>query len=361
MNETPAVTVTDSAPVALPELSSLTQEQRQTWRTTGKLPSEKQDSAPAKTSEEPEKSETAVADSAPQKEAVSASDSATDKTQPHVKPKDYGEKRYQELANENKSLRDRLEALERRSSQTEKREVKQDSQPAPVKDEYKPLDEKEWFTANAGKTYEDFVRAAARHEAQWEAKNQIELAIQNERQRISQESAARELESKVSDANERYGKEEAAKIFPALNEVVTDQKVPMAVKAMLNDSDVLVDLMYTLASDPAEFSKFLNLAKSNPAAAIRQIVTTEGLVRETLKGNSSKATPERGKDGKFQAKEPEAKPEAAEPVTRAPRPPEEVGGRSTSPTDEVTAAVKSGDFRSVKAAMTRDYAASHKF
>lgn len=361
---TPAVTPsTDSAPVSpsvLPELSSLSQEQRAEWRRTGEMPSSP-DSAPAK------KDESAVADSAPQKDkktAVTRSDPAPEKdTQQHApKPKEYGEKRFQELANENKTLKERLEALERKSSQPEKREEKQVSQPAPKAEEYKPLDEKQWFKDNQGKTYEDFVRAAARHEAKWEADQQVKQAMQNLRQEMAQESAKKELQTKLNDATERYGKEEVGKIFPALESIVKDEQIPYAVKAMINDSDVVIDLLYTLRGDEAAFTDFLKLSKSNPAAAIRQIVTTESLVREQLKANSEKA---RGTDGKFQktGKEPDAKAAetaAAKPETRAPRPPVEVGGHSSPPEDAAVAAVKADDFRAAKGAFLRDYAARHK-
>lgn len=358
-NET-AVTPTDSAPVtpSLPELSSLSQEQRATWRRSGELPS-KQDSAPVKEAVK----EDAVADSAPQKDskeqkpAVNASDSAPEKqSQPHRKTKEDTERRIQELLDRVKKAEERAEAAERRTS--EKRDSKPESQPVPKAEEYKPLDEKQWFKDNSGKTYEDFVRAAARHEAKWEAEQQIKQSEQRIRQQIAQEAAAKELQSKVKDANERYGKEEAAKIFPSLEQIVSDEKIPYAVKAMLNDSDVLVDLVYTLASDPAEFTKFVDLSKSNPAAAIRKLVTVESMVRDTL--TSKEAKPERGTDGKFKPKAEEVKEVAAEPVTRAPRPPVEVGGHTAVPQDGALSAVKSNDFRRAKEAFTREYAASHK-
>lgn len=310
MSTTPAVTPqVDSAPTepsSLPELSTLNAEQRAEWKRTGDMPL-KQDSAPAK-------KEAAVADSAPQKkEAVSASDSAPEKKpQPHRKPEDYGEKRFQELANENKSLKERLDAIERERKAPEKRDDKQVSQPAP---EYKPLDEKKYFSDNPKATYEDFVRAAAKHEAKWEAGQEVQKAITAERQRIAQESAAKELQSKLNDAKERYGDQEAAKIIPAVDKIVGDAQIPQVIKAMLDRSDVLVDLAYTLGSDSAEFDKFVALCKSDPAGALEKLITVQSLVREQLKANVKKAVKAE--------KEPEpVVPEvAAEPVTRAPRPP----------------------------------------
>ena len=373
--EASAVTTpTDSAPVAVPELSSLTPEQRQTWRQTGEMPS-KQDSAPAD-------KKSAVPGSAPEKKdsAVSASDSAPEKKsqQPHRKPEDYGEKRFQELANENKTLKERLEALERNSKSTDKRDDKPVSQPAAVKDEPQappPLKQflEKYFAeaSNKGKSYEEGVEAwqdARDKYKDQQSEKKLQQALAGDRQRALQESAAKELQAKVSDANERYGKEEAGKIFPALEKIVADDKVPTVIKAMIDRSDVLVDLMYALASDAAEFDSFLKLCKEDPGAALEKVVTVQSLVRDQLKSNAGKpakteaSTPERGEDGKFRKSEDagEKKEAAAEPTTRAPRPPVEVGGRSSNATDEPAAAVKANDFRRAKQAFSREYAAQHK-
>jgi hypothetical protein len=375
--EASAVTTpTESAPVTTPEisLSSLSQEERAAWRTSGELPS-KQDSAPARKS--------AVADSAPpsketkEKTAVNASDSATeqDKQPPHRKPENYGEKRFQDLANENKSLKERLDALER-GSKPEKREEKQTPQPAT--EEIKapgPLREflDKYFAdvSNKGKTYEAGVEAWQDARDQYRdaqhAKSTAD-AIQKDRQRSAQENAAKELQTKVEDARQRYGEEETNKIFPAIDSLLHDKQIPMAVKALLNDSDILVDLMYTLQSDEKSYKDFLALSKANPAAAIRQIVTTESLVREQLKAHAGKArtTPPRAEDGKFQKTETDTPAEAsttedaAPPQSRAPQPPVEVGGRTSTPQDGALSAVKKGDFRKAKEQFTRDYVAAHK-
>jgi hypothetical protein len=358
--EKPAVTESqDSAPTALPELSTLSPEQRQSWRETGEVPQPKpQESAPAKK----DAKDHAAPDSAPESKDQPRQDSAPDKSQqkPQFKPKtkEDTEKRFQELTDRLKKAEERAEAAERRAA-PEKREPEQKSQPAP--EPYKRLDEKEFFAKNPKATYEDYIDAAIQHGAKEQAKQVVSQELAAERQRLSQESAAKELRVKVDEGRQRYPDMDE-KLWPALKAFTEDQKIPFAVKALVNDSDVLVDLMYVLASDATEFRAFLALAKTSPGLAIRKLVTTEALVKETLSGKKkpNSETP-RGNDGKFQRTDEAAKPEAAaEPVTRHSRVPVEVGGRGSASEDGAAAAVKANDFRRAKQEFNRDYAAQHK-
>jgi hypothetical protein len=350
----PAVTTVDSATTQTPEFnpdlqSTWSGEQRDHWNRTGERPlPKKSDSATDKT---------AVPDSAPdgkdKKPAVSASESATDKDtqKPNLKTKEDTERRIQELLDRAKRAEERAEAAERKTA-PERRESEQKPQPAP--EQYQPLDDKKWFAEHPTRPdgtkteYGDFIRASARHEAQWEAKQQIAQAIAGERQRLAQEAATKEFTAKVDDAKQRYGAEEVGKIFPAIDAVLQDKQIPLAFKAMLNDSDVLVDLMYTLRSDDAAWAELLALAKSNPGLAIRKLVTTEALVQERLKqkaGQPAKDTP-RGEDGKFTApdKKDEKKEAPDKPNPRAPKPVSEVGGRGAASDDPAHAAARSGNF-----------------
>lgn len=303
-----------------------------------------QDSAPAKEAKE------AVADPAPQKDA-SASESATEKGKPHLKTKEDTEKRFTELLDQNKALQRRLESLERGKPET--RENQQTSQPAP--ETFKPLDEKEFFAKNAKATYEDFVRAAARHEAKWEVKQ--ELAA--DRQRQAEEAAGRELAGQVEQAKTRYPDFDMdTRILPATQAIAQDAQIPFPVKAVLNASPVFVDLMYVL-SEPKALADLIQTAKINPAGAIRKIVLTEQLVQAELAKASGKAKAEAGRDesGKFVSGE---KKEVSETKPRAPKPPTEVGGRGTTPEDALRTAAEANDFRSFEAEQNRRLRASKR-
>jgi len=369
-----AVTTVDSAPTpetpaVLPELSSLTPEQRQTWRETGELPT-LQDSAPAK------KEKVAAADSAPQKDekktAPNASDSATDNDtqKPHRKTKEDTERRFQELLDRVKRAEERAEALERKS-QPEKRE--QASQPAPEAKAPNLKTFLEQFFAkaeNKGKNYEDGVEAWAEARDKDRGK-QVEAQV---RQQIAAEQAQRELNSKVEDAKQRYPDWEQ-RIQPAVKAITEDQSIPMAVKALINDSPVFVDLLYVLG-EADTLKDLISTAKANPTAALRRIALTEQLVEAELakqKGSDKapdkssenaaasddgeKSTPERDGSGKF------VSAKASEPISRAPKPPAELGGGGTPPADAVAAALKATPgklTRSAKEALNRLYAEGHR-
>src|SRR6266567_215046 len=202
-------------------------EQRAEWNKSGDVPKSaaKQDSAPA--------------------DKKAAPDSAPDKSQkPHLKTKEDTEKRFNELLETNKALQRRLESLERGGKTSETRDAQQASQPAT--EVYKPLDEKEFFAANAKATYEDFVRAAAKHEAKWEVRQ--ELAADAQRRATAE--CQKELTTRVEEAKKRYPDFEE-RIQPAVKAITEDQQIPFAVKAVMNDSPVFVDLMYVLAEPAA--------------------------------------------------------------------------------------------------------------
>lgn len=352
---------TTAAPTSLPDLATLSPEQRQTWRTSGDLP-KKQDSAPAKAAPE------SAPESKDKKETAAPPDSATEKdSKPHLKTKEDTEKRFNELLETNKALQRRLESLERGKG-SDTRETKQASQPAA--ETYKPLDEKEFFKANPKATYEDFVRASGKHEGVWAARQEIAVA----EQRRVQAEAQKDLNTRVEEAKKRYPDYEE-RIQPAIKGIADDPAIPFPVKAIISGSPVFMDLLYVLG-DPEALKDVIATAKSDPAAAIRKIVLTERLVMEELaKANATTKGDGKTEDGKGETRTRDAsgkfttsedsgsKVAAAEPISRAPKPPVEVGGRGTAPDDEVQSALRSAPGKlteSAKEAMNRRYAASHK-
>src|SRR5437899_2106497 len=309
-------------------------------------PPAKQDSAPAE-------KDKAAADSAPQKDqktADSASDSATDKDQkPHQKTKQDTDRRFREILDENKTLKSRLDALER-AKPSDTRDTKPASQPA--KEEYKPLDETEYFKANPKATYEDFVRTAAKHEAKWEADRRVTEAIAAERQRLAVEAASKDLSAKVAEAEKRYGKDEyQSRVKPASEGLMADH-VPFAVKAVINDSPVFADLMYVLG-EPEALKDLIATARTNPTAALRKVMLTEQLVQAEL----AKASGGTGKDDGDKSSR-SSETAASQTKPRAPKPITEVGGRGSAPDDPLRTAAAAGDFRSFDTEMTRRLRAS---
>lgn len=174
--------------------------------------------------------------------------------------------------------------------------------------------------------------------------------------RNERKAAAEKLQKEASEmlesAKERYGAEAETHIRHSATAIFQDATVPSVIKAMVNDSDVMADLLYTLGSKE-EVAEFVALAKSKPGEAIRKLVTIEALVKvELAKGGGASAAsseePVRGEDGKFVSSKPPAKK-----ITDAPPPPREAGGRTGAPPDEVKAAAQTGDFRRFREAQNQ--------
>ena len=157
-------------------------------------------------------------------------------------------------------------------------------------------------------------------------------------------SAYQRVQQKLSEAKAKYADDPSAveTIQATARTLVSDQQIPLAVKSIIDQSDVWPDIVYTL-SKAEELAAFVKLAKENPGAAIRKAVLIEHLITQELsKGSKSPQADDRPRDesGKFKSPEKEE--------SDAPRPPREVSGRGTAPSDEVAGAVKNNDFRKFK-------------
>jgi hypothetical protein len=361
---TQEVAVTPAAPAFdAADQNTWSRAQREHWNETGNQPT-KADSAPANKNEK----DKTKPDSSTGKEktADTASDSAADTEQKRRQrtPEDT-EKRIKELLEENKTFQRRIESLERGKG-SETRDTKQESQPAA--EVYKPLDEKEFFKGNpeAGKpghkTYEDFVRAAAKHEAKWEVRQ--EMAAENQRRAVAE--AQKDLNSRIAEAKKIYP-DYQQRVEPAVKALTDDPQIPFPVKAIINDSPVFEHLLYVLGENTA-LADLVATAKTNPAAAIRKIVLTEQLVQaelaKTKSGDGKNGADDKAGDGKTRdssgkfVSSDEKKNAASETKPRAPKPPSEVGGRGTVPEDELKTAAAANDFRAFEAEQNRRMKAS---
>ena len=196
------------------------------------------------------------------------------------------------------------------------------------------------------KTYEEFEAAKDKYfedMADYKAAKKFQ-EFQFEQARTA---AVQRVQQKLNEAKARYSSDPTAveTIQATARTLVSDQQIPLAVKAILDQSDVWPDIVYTL-SKPEELAAFIKLAKENPGAAIRKAVLIEHLITQELSkgskspqdGDESRVVPIRDESGKFQKT-----PEKEE--SDAPRPPREVSGRGATPPDEVTSALKNNDFR----------------
>jgi len=322
------------------------------WRMTGEVPANK----PKAAKESTPSAESAPA-SADDKSGKAAPASEAGKHTQEAKPRNNAETRLNELLADLKKA-----GLSPAELKTFKREVQADQQSAaaekpkaapettakPATGDGPPVkpDRATWSG-----TWEELETAMDKYHDDM-ADYKANQAVQRARQEDAQKASAKEMQAKLDDAKKRYGADAETKIVDSAKEIFNDKEVSPAVKIMLGSSSVITDVLYVMASDPAEYAEFLSLAKSNPAEAVRKLVLVEKLTKDELAKGATLAaqakpaeesgTPQRGEDGKFlSATEPPAKPKS-----KAPAPPAEVSGRASAAPDEsasALAAVERGD------------------
>jgi hypothetical protein len=317
------------------------------WRKTGQLPAAKQDSS--KEASTPSDTSAAADDAAGN--TAPASEAGTEKQERTKQPRN-AETRLNELLADLKKAGLSPAELKTYKKQAEKAAAEAQTEPpptppektenpagpkAPVKPKVEDFDSYETFEAAKDTYYEELADYRA------------ELKFHQRDQQAKAAAQQKEVDSMLEQARGRYGEAADTTIGEAAKAVFDDAKIPSAVKALINDSEVMVDLLYTLGSKAEDIAGFVALAKSNPGAAIRKVVLLERLVSEEL-GQGGQAEPGRDESGKFTST---SKETPAKKVTQAPPPPREASGRSAAPRDATESAVKANDFASFRATQNR--------
>lgn len=274
------------------------------YRADGELPerfrtAEQSESATDDTQEETEESESESSESASESETE-------EETQEQVPAKTA--KRIKQLLAERHELERKLEAATKTDVKTESSTpvVPKNAFPKPTAE-----DKNTDGTLKYG-TYEDFTEALGR----WAAK---EERVSWERE-SAEKQAMSALKTTMDEARSRYDDADEV-IFPAA-QTINEAKIPLAVKEVFSQSENFIDLCYVVGSDPDELKKFIQLAQSNPRAAIGKVFEYERGIKEEL----GKGGTERDASGKFKTA-PEKK------TTTAPKPPSTVGGGSSKAFD----------------------------
>ncbi len=282
---------------------------------------------------EPPKQEEPAASATPAKQAKPEEKSAepgTAKQEPKPKAKLTAEERISQLTAERNTERQRTKDLEERL-----RKLESAAQPTPKAEPAKakePPKRPNPFTWKG--TQEEFDTAMD----QYEEYRDTQVAART-RQEQAQTEAQKSMSEMLKKATLKHPDAEQ-KIKSATNEIMADS-VPLFVKAFVNDSEVLGDLLYTLADETTR-TKLLETAKTNPGKALRVLRDMELDIEKAL------ATP-----GSMQ--EPKPKEQAPELKPRAPKPPSEVGGRGASTEAADIAAAKDGNFGAFEAEQRRKY------
>jgi hypothetical protein len=207
--------------------------------------------------------------------------------------------------------------------------------------------------ADGWEKYEADIRQYTKDLAKYEAAVASKDAVEQYKQEQLQKQQAEKVAKEFAAAEQKYPdyKEKSQPLIDALigeMQAAPEAKTihPVILEA-IGSNPLCADILYVLGPNKDEF---LALARSNPVAALEKVAVIKHLISEEF----AKAKPAESKEPKEEKKTP------VETVTRAPKPPSEVGGRATTADDEGQQAAKSGDFRSAKAAWTRDYVASNK-
>ena len=357
-----------AAPSAAPEIAApeISVPERNTpayteWRNTGKLPTS-----------EPKKEEAATSDT---KEKTSDSEHAAEpeaaqSQEPNRRRKPGAEERIGQLTAEIKQLREEL-AKKSDAKAAEPSPAKPEPKEQP-KAELKEPDEPTEPNENDFSDWEKYQAAVKEYKAKFrEYQKQLreydrQVAIRDFQAQQQQKAEQEKLQSQLDNARKVYGEEADKVIFPTTNRIFGDQKIPVLFKAVINDSDVAVDLLYVLGSKPQDFDSLVQKMTSNDArqmrAAMKEIFLIEKLIEEERGGKAKasepeKTAPERDASGKFVKAAEEKVPEKK--VSSAPPPSDEVRGGSV-PTPEDDRAAQAGDFRAFRNARNREDAARLK-
>lgn len=353
---TAAVTPAESAPaVETPEVSvqerldRATAPELDTWKRTGEIPAVKvkqeeapkpAESAPAKTSEETKPK----AESAPAKSETAAASPAA---QPQKKR---AENRFHEITLENRELRERLDALERKTSQPSAESKSETAASQPAAD--KKTTEKRVMPKIAdlnkdGKPKYTTIEEFTTDLLAWQ-KEDLLSEVDGRMSKRDQERTMTEQQRAVQEETYRRAKPAMEK-YPDFMEVAADPKLPIPagspLQAFLYESKHPGEVSYYLGKHPEIFEEFYGCKydpatkawdygdydhktgkftnKMNPVAQIRRLTEIEREVSEAPK------------------KEPVS---VANPIPpKLPKPPTEVSGRHAAPVDDAEAALARGD------------------
>ena len=304
------------------------------WRMHGTLPEK---------TETPAKADSAAADTSKATTAEDAAHSAAKDKQGNVDKRSYSE-RIKELNAENKRIKAELEeARKPKETKVDSSTTRPAEQKPAIVPETRPKPTVKDQTAD-GKakfaTYEDFMEDLA----DWKAEQRM-AARDRERQASQQREA---LGKHLNEARERYADFDAV-TNPVIAEMLKPD-IPREVFAVLNDSPVLADLLYTIGGTEASKADFLEACRNNPTKALRvALLMEQEIVKELGAGRKEPAV--RGADGQFKPAGEAERPPAKPKTEGAPAPPLEIPARAggTSESDRALSKLESGDSKAFSA------------
>jgi hypothetical protein len=354
---TPAVTLpAESAPASeTPEVSvqerldHATSGELDTWRKTGDIPAVK-----IKTPEAELKIEAKPDVPPPSKSEPAAASPAA----PPQKPESRSDRRYREITQENRDLRERLDAIERKTSQPaeEKRGTKPESQTAAEVKTSATDKEPELGDVNpkTGKPFATIAEWQKEHTA-WlraqilgEVKGEFTKANQQSQQEREQQRRDEDIATKLLSGKEKYPDFDKVAFGP-------DLLIPRTSPAdeFIRASDHAADLLYYLGQHPEVLKGFYRYVpgKDDVAARDGQPGRLTGVFDQLVTPFQQIATLARIEAGLNAAPAPkkeQALPPANPAPPKLPPPAPELGGRHATVGDDAEKALARGDFATWK-------------
>ena len=319
---------TPSAPTSAPDLGAMSPDERSHWRLTGEFPSAKDSSEAASTPAEPAE------------QAASTDASSTPASEPGT-PKKNAATRIQQLLEENKLLKERLESAPRESRPAPAVDERAASSPAQAAERTldaaiaspdlsrPPLEEGDFFREFPDASMAAFVDY--RHGYR-EAMSEARRAADQQRESLSSSYAQRM--APAIEADPQFW----STLDPRLKETTPIALLPageaptalnFAAQEIL-ESEHPAEIMSYLSAHPQYLEV---LSRMSSAHAIRAIARLDALV------GSVSSVPTKQPVGKT--------------TTSAPAVPQTLGSKPAESADETTTSVVAGDFRRYKSAMNR--------
>lgn len=363
----PAVT-TPAAPAVVDEqaiLDGMTAKELQTWRMTGKLPSEQvstkksgDSSSSAKPGEAESGEESANADDS---EEPAASEAASRQGTKRKGAKERTAQLHTEIAELESRLARRAElrrqidgdgqtdgkAGESSTTQPAKKTEAppfKETRPKPTINDAKPDGTPKF--ANYEEFNEDLVdwKMEQKDAKATFEKEQAEKTAEAERVEKLANQMKEDFTGRIQTAQKKYADFDDMLKVPELRTIPTNSPLDRAI--MLREAGP--EILYHLAKNPQEIARLVKLDALAQAVEIGKLEAR--LVPESDSGDGEET--KRGPDGKFLPANTSEKP-VTKKVSTAPKPAAEVAGRGTPPEDEVEAAVAANDTKAYNEAMNR--------
>lgn len=332
-----AANKTESPPVngereerKITDLSDLSQEEYETYMQTGNLPG-----APKKEASATSKKQTSDTDDESEEKSAPASEAGKPDKQETTGKAEARNAELQKTLDEFRELglkpSEVKEYLASKKGETSKPETTVNP-PLQTKTDLKPPEKPTRPRYSDYDSDDEYEEAMDKYETDKEKYDDFmfQYRAQKQEQERAEKELAQTLKKEVGRAGERYGKDASAAIAKSMQTVLTTPGVDANVIKAIDESPVMIDLLYTIGHDEEVFNEFIEAAKGHPTHALRLLTRFEDEIVKTLSGSNG-------------GSEDESDEEPPETIPKTPPPPDEVGGTKGPLPDKVKNAVASGN------------------